>query len=187
MSSLALIDLTGQVFGSWTVLPSHIRVKGKTCWAVRCICGLEKYQDSRLLRRGATTSCGCQRGYLVSIKRKGISTPRYENGEGPLRQALRRIKRQAKERNIQWELSDDTALKIMKLQCYLCGAEPSMVAKHSRGIIREYYSGIDRVDNTGVYTLSNCEPCCKSCNKMKSDLTYADFMNKIREIYERYG
>lgn len=58
----ALIDLTGQKFGEWTVLE-----KGKsdkhynTKWVCQCSCGTIKEVASTSLRKGLSLSCGCKK------------------------------------------------------------------------------------------------------------------------------
>lgn len=54
------IDLTGLIFGRWTVLQQAEKDKnGKLMWFCRCDCGTERIVDGNHLRRGATISCGC--------------------------------------------------------------------------------------------------------------------------------
>ena len=43
--------------------------------------------------------------------------------------------------------------------------------------------GIDRIDNSKDYLLSNCVPCCEWCNRMKLDYTFEEFIDKINRIY----
>ena len=59
------IDLTGKVFGFWTVLHHMPFVKGKQAmvWC-RCVCGVEKAVQSQSLRNEMTRSCGCKKGDL---------------------------------------------------------------------------------------------------------------------------
>lgn len=58
----ALIDLTGQRFGKWTVLSEgHGRSHGQAAWRCRCECGVERLVSSASLRGGVSTSCGCAR------------------------------------------------------------------------------------------------------------------------------
>lgn len=58
------IDLTGQVFGRWTIIGRH-SVKPFRCgtatinWACRCECGTEKVVQGSNLRSGHSRSCGC--------------------------------------------------------------------------------------------------------------------------------
>lgn len=51
-------DLTGRVFGSWTVLQfSHRTESRKTFWRCRCACGTEKAVRSDELTLGGSTRC----------------------------------------------------------------------------------------------------------------------------------
>lgn len=59
------VDLIGQVFGRLTVVRLHDRQRrGKMIvirWLCRCECGAERFVDTGSLRKGNSTSCGCQR------------------------------------------------------------------------------------------------------------------------------
>jgi hypothetical protein len=53
-----LIDLTGQTFGSWTVLRrADNRSSGQTAWLCRCACGAEHEQQGNALREGLSKQC----------------------------------------------------------------------------------------------------------------------------------
>jgi hypothetical protein len=47
-------------------------------------------------------------------------------------------------------------------------------------------NGIDRVVPDKGYVYDNCVPCCKYCNRAKSDLTTEQFKNLIIKIYNNY-
>lgn len=54
------VDLTGQVFGRWTVLKrSKVNIHGKPAWVCECSCGAVKSVAGSCLRMGESTSCGC--------------------------------------------------------------------------------------------------------------------------------
>lgn len=56
------IDLTGKVFGYWTVIKRDGRYNnGDARWLCRCICGKEKQVRGRDLRDGTSKSCKCKR------------------------------------------------------------------------------------------------------------------------------
>lgn len=59
----ALIDLTGQQYGYWTVVSCAERrdARGAVFWNCRCVCGVERIVSSDRLRKGDTASCGCAR------------------------------------------------------------------------------------------------------------------------------
>lgn len=53
----------GKVFGAWTVLGKWRKVKYETTyqWLCQCACGVKKYQNISVLKRGRSTNCGCGR------------------------------------------------------------------------------------------------------------------------------
>ena len=53
------VDLTGQQFGSLTVLHSVENVGGRTAWLCRCGCGREVTVKTVHLRSGHMMTCGC--------------------------------------------------------------------------------------------------------------------------------
>jgi hypothetical protein len=58
---MAIIDLTGQQIGRWTVLymlEERTKRRG-TLWHCRCECGNEKDVPGEVLRRNESRSCGC--------------------------------------------------------------------------------------------------------------------------------
>jgi len=66
------IDLTGQIFGRWTVLRfAGRRSNGKNFWLCRCECGAEKEIVTQGLRGGDSKSCGCLHKEIVSEISRG--------------------------------------------------------------------------------------------------------------------
>lgn len=57
MNASPLKDMTGKVFGRWTV----VSYSGKKRWLCRCNCGEERSVIGTALRDGSSTSCGCLR------------------------------------------------------------------------------------------------------------------------------
>lgn len=46
-----------------------------------------------------------------------------------------------------------------------------------------FRNGIDRVDNSLGYILSNVVSCCKICNYMKKDLSEQEFQDQCERVY----
>jgi 5-methylcytosine-specific restriction endonuclease McrA len=67
-------------------------------------------------------------------------------------------KQAAKKRGYAWVLSRVEFEAIISNPCHYC-----------EGAISVTGSGIDRLDNTKGYELSNCVPCCRECNRLKGD------------------
>lgn len=56
-----LIDLTGKIFGDWTVLSrAENNHKQSSLWRCRCVCGKERDVNSQPLRESKSLSCGCR-------------------------------------------------------------------------------------------------------------------------------
>jgi hypothetical protein len=75
------INLSGQVFGDWTVVEY---VPGGR-WLRRCACGTEKPVLSAYLRKGLSGGCGCKRGAKISAGKvvhghalSSARTPEYQ-------------------------------------------------------------------------------------------------------------
>ena len=72
-------DLTGRVFGRWTVVSLAPRVKKRTFWNCICTCGVERIVGASPLVSGTTNSCGCLR---VEIGRTHGARINLRHGEG---------------------------------------------------------------------------------------------------------
>lgn len=110
--------------------------------------------------------------------------PNYES----LKNRLYRIyKRNAKNRNLSFELSKDVFNDlIFNHNCYYCNAEPELFESdkaYTNGEIPPKHHGIDRLDSNKGYTADNCVTCCEYCNRMKLDKSQQEFLKKVTEIY----
>lgn len=68
------LDLTGQRFGKLTVIEESEKWGHYTTWLCKCDCGNEKKIRTNSLRSGATKSCGCE-----SIKALQMRKIKYKN------------------------------------------------------------------------------------------------------------
>lgn len=89
----------------------------------------------------------------------------------------------AKQRGINWNLSEEEFKSIIKQNCYYCNEEPSRHQSVSYRDDYELVNGIDRIDSSKGYLMDNCVPCCNTCNLMKNTLPKDIFLNKISQIY----
>lgn len=65
------INLTGKVFGEWTVLSRAENLKkGSARWLCRCTCGREKIVISNNLMSGKSKSCGCSNRPFIDLTGK---------------------------------------------------------------------------------------------------------------------
>lgn len=78
----------------------------------------------------------------------------------------------AKNRNIEFLLSENTFNTIIQDDCYLCGKKNN----------EKHRNGIDRYNNSIGYIEENCKSCCNACNMMKNRFSYNDIMDKFNKI-----
>lgn len=172
-------DITGKVFGKLTVdgyvRSERSRRKKLFC---RCICSCQDKTvtlvDRSKLISGETSSCGC-------VNTERVYLPRYVAG---LRRVIGTYKKSARDRGIEWNLSDSEAESLLNLPCHYCGEMPKpRVIRDIKNRTEYTLGGIDRVDNSKGYTSTNTVPCCSRCNYAKRNYSYGDFMQMVISIY----
>jgi hypothetical protein len=89
----------------------------------------------------------------------------------------------AKQRDIEWNLSEEEFKSLIKENCHYCGESPSRHQSVSYRNDYELVNGIDRIDSNKGYSIDNCVPCCNTCNLMKNTLSKDVFLNKVSQIY----
>lgn len=129
---------------------------------------------------------------IASIKKfKGDGcldcTPRYSKTSPVVHHLYVHYKSHADSRNLEFNLTEDQFSLVAHQNCYYCGAKPTIykqLYKYAKNTINEPLNGIDRIDSSKGYDLSNIVPCCTMCNRMKSDFTSEEFLNHIQQIYK---
>ena len=95
-----------------------------------------------------------------------LSTRKYANSK---KGRYSNISTGAKKRNIYFNLTFEEFLTFWDKPCHYCGDKING-------------AGIDRVDNSVGYEISNCVSCCGTCNLMKRSMTVSDFFSHIQKI-----
>jgi hypothetical protein len=174
-----LIDLSGKRFGRLTVVSRAGTIRysrsPQPTWACLCDCGKETTILGCRLRSGHTKSCGC---YKSIVRRK-------EYGASSKRKAYQNYRKNAIIRQIIFNLTQQEFITLAGQPCFYCGSEASNVISGNRSYGPFVYNGIDRIDSTKEYSVPNCVPCCKICNRAKSNMSYEEFMNWINRLVER--
>lgn len=100
------------------------------------------------------------------------------------------VTNQAKKRGLDMTLTNDELTELWAGNCHYCGVKPSNVmrATTKQGAEEVFvYSGLDRLDSTVGYESDNVVSCCKVCNRAKSDLTMAEFLEWIGRVSAQQG
>lgn len=181
MCGMKRLDLIGFRKGRLTVTDfshSHEQPSGqkRAMWKVVCDCGVEKVISTSNLTHGNTVSCGCK-------LREG--NHRKDHGEASFNHKYGAYEARARthKKKLAFDLTKDEFRTLVSAPCHYCGVVDSCNAKAkptSNGAFAS--NGIDRLDSSVGYVLSNCVPCCKTCNLMKRDLPYAQFFEHLKRI-----
>ena len=95
--------------------------------------------------------------------------------KNPEKHTIGLYKRAAKYRGIEHTLTEMEMLRLIKLQCSYCGAQPNPL------------NGIDRIDNSRGYVEGNVITACSTCNYAKRDMTLEEFKAWILRVATTIG
>lgn len=160
-----LIFTAGQRFGKWEVVSlteSPYQNTKHTFYECKCECGRVAKIKASVLKCGRSTK-GCV--FCKTQKSKGLSA---------FNRLYRNYKRQALSRNLEWDLTEDQFREITSSNCHYTGLPPSSIMKTVNG--QYVYNGIDRLYNNEGYNINNCVACTGEINRMKSNLSYSQFI-----------
>lgn len=156
------------------------KVKKKSrWWLVKCVCGTEKLMPTYTITSSPTKSCGCLIG-----ENNGNRQPK---GKAAFRGLLNDYRQSAKQRGLNFRLSESHFRKLTSSACHYCGRDP--VRRFGEGRYNGAYvhNGIDRKNPTKGYRRGNVVPCCKRCNYAKRSMSYKDFRGWVREVADHLG
>lgn len=178
LSKAKIINLIGMRFGRLVVIEFKGIKKRRAYWKCKCDCGKEKIVSGNCLKTKSVQSCGCLR---EEFSRRGLNV-----GDSALNKLFGQYKRQAKNRNLSFEINKEEFIEITKKDCYYCGYKPNQIW-HSPKLNGDYvYNGIDRLDNSVGYAKNNIVPCCKICNQAKHTMGLEEFIEWIKRVNEYY-
>lgn len=191
-----IIDYTGQrlthVIIGQRVEHQQPKKNRSIQWHAICSCGKAMIIDSKQIKRTPNISCGCKRQNYSPLF---LKDPKHTNANA----AWNCYKRNARNRNIDWQLTKDEFKSIIFKNCHYCGIEPSVKynvfgsarrkkvtseqakQRQDSGLI--LMNGVDRVDSEKGYSLDNCVPCCKDCNVGKFVKTKEEFLEWIKRVW----
>lgn len=160
----------GKKFNRLTVLERVGTAKnGSPIVKCSCECGsIKNYNISNLTAKNATISCGCYAKEINSSKNPWLTEYNAYIGNT------------IKKRKFSFELTLEEFKNLCLSNCFYCGIAPSSKMDVGKGL----KNGIDRIDSNKGYSLSNCVPCCWTCNRMKSNMDIENFLSHIKNILQ---
>jgi len=182
------INLINKNFGRLKIIdvsPSKRNLRGDSIvfWKCECICGNIIETRSQNLLNDSTKSCGCLQ--IETARNQGKN-----NFKGPgiagINSLFKKYQRSAKRRQLKFELSKEEFKSYLFQNCYYCGSGFKSIWRRKEVNQKLEYNGLDRIDSNQGYIKNNIVSCCKFCNKAKSDLPKIEFLNLIKNIYERH-
>lgn len=158
-------DKTGLRVGRYVVQSYAGKLRNKNgvsyiMWNCLCDCGTEFQLPTGEISMSNTKSCGCLRRRF-NPRYSAAFNVKYDN-----------MINNAKTRNLDCPITREEFYQLSVQPCYYCGLNDDSVR------------GLDRFDNSIGYRLDNVVPCCKHCNVAKNALSYEDFTNLVKRIYE---
>jgi hypothetical protein len=155
-------------------VPQHVKDKTTHYWRCRCDCGKETISGELNLMRGKSKSCGC------SLVEQKIEANKLTS---PINAKYDRVKRDAKARKINFNLTKEQFRELILHNCFYCGIEPNVkIYSQSRGASLLAH-GIDRIDSSKGYEPDNSVSCCIICNRAKNTQTQKQFQEWIIKAY----
>ncbi len=82
---------------------------------------------------------------------------------------LKKYKASAESRGFEWKLTKDQFMVHWQKPCTHCNEPIETI-------------GLDRIDSSLPYQANNVEPCCTTCNRLKSDWTTVAWYNHMNKI-----
>lgn len=146
-------------------------------YVMNCDCGNQVTVRQSNVLGGHTTSCGCYR-------KEVLATHEHYQRRSTLSTVWRYYRRNAKTRGIAWKLTKDEFEKLVLDDCHYCGLPAPSRILVKRNLV---YNGIDRVDNTGPYSIENCVTACSICNFAKCQMSKDAFLQWAKRIAAHQG
>lgn len=163
---------------------------------------LTTYKSGKYTRRLALLSCDCGREYsrhvsslqakryvppqscLCKKGRESIvvspSKPKKPPQDIIVNNKVSDYRRHAKDRGFDYNLTFEEVKSLIYQPCYYCKHPARTCRKYLNTEV--YYNGIDRVDNSKGYDITNCVPACHICNKGKASNSFESFISWITRI-----
>lgn len=176
----------GKTFGQWTVIRKSGYLKCKSSTNIllllcQCSCGHRSKIPSSNLTSGRSTRCT-----TCSHEKRAVNMRVGDIWESCFR---KRLVNSAIKKEYPVSLSIEDFKKLAQQNCEYCDQGPTHVYKY-KGIRngpehRIVVNGIDRIDSSLGYSVSNCVTCCSDCNFMKNKMSLQSFLHRVKLIHNK--
>jgi hypothetical protein len=164
-------DLTGLQVGRLTVIGYEGKANKGHYWNCSCECGATKPILGERLTARRTKSCGCLQ---KEIARSAHKLRPYESVYNVLVNSATYFAKGV-------TLTYEQFLSLVELgKCHYCG-DAITWTQHGLKKNNAGYN-VDRIDSSLGYTVENCVPCCWACNRMKCNIPYQEFLDRVKKI-----
>ena len=159
-------------------------------WMAKCDCGTIKEVRGSEVAAGKIKTCGKCDYHRGLLQEAGEQGGKVRGWTKAIRVQHTRYIRSAVKRGIEWRLTTEEFLQIVKKNCTYCDAPPRIYSSkpnYGKGkTIKTLMNGIDRKDSSLGYLSDNVVPCCGTCNKMKMSMEEGAFRLQILKIAKCY-
>lgn len=171
-------------YGDWT--PTEIYKLGNgpstqyICVAV--CCQVEAvFSLSQLRHHPVCQACTpVRRSTNLALARTKPSDPKNRTERVAKRRTFyNAIAKSALNRHLDFELTEDQAETLGKLNCFYCGAAPA----HHNTLVGGPFNTLDRVDSKRGYSPDNVVPACLSCNLAKKSTPIDEFKDWVCRVH----
>lgn len=156
-----------------------IAPSGHILWECLCDCKKSIVVEGYRLTRKNVQSCGC----LLLTGR-----PRLDEEISGKRLILSRYRCRGLNEFGEFNLDEEIFFTLIKKPCFYCGEAPKeraiMKRKKTKEPLLFAYNGLDRINSQLGYFSENVVSCCSTCNTMKLDQEFNEFLNNIKKIYK---
>jgi hypothetical protein len=150
----------GQMFGNYKIIDNNITIEREAKVVCQCTCGNTSKVSCYSLIKGTSTQCSTCGNSLKKDK-----NPAWKGFGDVSGKTLSKLKRDAKTRDIEFNITIeelDDKLKSQEYKCKLTGLELSTNYK-------DLTASVDRIDSSKGYSIDNVQWVHKDINMMKND------------------
>ena len=184
-------NLKGLKFNFLTPIAPAFKYKEREwVWLCKCDCGNETNVRISKLKNGTTKSCGCFKNKNILPIKTGNEHRGWRGHKNMSKSFHSRIKRNANQRNIEFDISVEYLYNLFIDQSGKCSYTgeniflPINTKQLKGGDDNERIASLDRIDNNKGYIEGNLQWVCKKVNYMKFTMTEDYFFYWVKKIYE---